>query len=187
VRPVLDESQANKVVKLHTPSTSTSEESYEPPSSVDPPRKRRLRSCSQNSANKKLKVEGVYSERCNSCILTKHFPRLGAKLPSRIDLGSLLDGSTVDVSAVAEGSHQCDAREVIEIKDDTGSTTVFIESTPGELLPAAQQGDCVLLQNFVVGSIDGSLCLLSQEGSSWCIIRQGYCSRGIGGIVREGK
>lgn len=175
------------MVKLHTPSTSTSEESYEPPSSCELDPRKRPRSCSQDSANKKRKVEGEYSSRCSSSILAKQFPGLGAELPNRIDLGCLSDGSTVDVSAVAEGSVRLDSKEAVEITNESGSTTVFIECAPGELLPAAQQGDCVLLRNFVVGSINSKLCLLSQKGSSWCIIRQGSCSIGIGGTVGEGK
>jgi hypothetical protein len=180
VRPVLDESQANKVVKLHTPSTSTSEESYEPPSSVG-------NLCEPDSANKKRKVEGRYSERCSSCIVAKHSPGLGAELPNKIDLGALSDGSTVDVTAFAEESVRRDLQEAVQITNESGSATVFIDSAPGELLPAVQQGDCVLLRNFFVGSIDRELCLLSQQGSSWCIIRQGFCSKGIRGTVGEEK
>jgi hypothetical protein len=122
-------------------------------------------------------MEGGNSERCSSCIATSHFQGLEAELPSRVDLKSLLEHSTVDVSAVAEGSLRLDSKEAVQISNNSGTATVFIESAPGELLPAVQKGDCVLLRNFVVHGIKGELCLLSQRGSYWCLIRRGCSER----------
>jgi hypothetical protein len=97
-------------------------------------------------------------------------------------LALVVSASTVPKKADKGPKHWSTTLSITDISSYPLTTTVQVFRPFAKALPVAEEGDVVLLRNFVVKSLNRKVMLRSGEESAWCVWRYG---KPVWGTKRE--